>query len=83
MGAAPSPFPAGASAQPQPLYSVTQAMAALKRLRPVAYGEIPSPHAALAIRFLDAGHILVGDRRGEGRGRTLVFPAISASPRDR
>ena len=67
--------------QPQPLYSVTQAMAALKRLRPVAYGEILSPHAALAIRFLDAGHILgsaIVEVKGEGR--TLVFSGDLGQP---
>jgi metallo-beta-lactamase family protein len=43
---------------PQPLYTVTQAMAALKHLRPVDYGEQFSPHAAISVCFHDAGHIL-------------------------
>jgi metallo-beta-lactamase family protein len=43
---------------PQPLYTVTQAMAALKHLRPVGYGEQFSPHAAISVCFHDAGHIL-------------------------
>lgn len=67
--------------QSQPLYSVTQAMTALKRLRPVAYGETLSPHPALQVRFLDAGHILgsaIVEVKGEGR--TLVFSGDLGQP---
>lgn len=41
-----------------PLYSVTQAMASLQRLRPVEYGETFQPHPDLRVRYSDAGHIL-------------------------
>ncbi len=70
-----------ARVMPQPLYSVTQAMAVLKRLRPVAYGETFSPHPALQVRLLDAGHIL-GSAIVEvkGGGRTLVFSGDLGQP---
>jgi metallo-beta-lactamase family protein len=44
-------------AQP-PLYTVTQAMEALKHLRPVVYGEVFYPHPEARVCFHDAGHIL-------------------------
>ncbi|MDQ5917930.1 MAG: metallo-beta-lactamase family protein [Pseudomonadota bacterium] len=43
---------------PQPLYTVTQAMTALKHLRPAEYGETFSPHPDAEVCFHDAGHIL-------------------------
>lgn len=61
-------------AMPQPLYSVTQAMEALKHLRPVGYGETFSPHPSMKVHFLDAGHIL-GSAIIELKtaGKTFVF----------
>lgn len=64
-----------------PLYSVTQAMEALKHLRPLAYGELFSPHPEVQVRFLDAGHILgsaiIEIRAG---GRKLVFSGDLGQP---
>ncbi|MCP5268859.1 MAG: MBL fold metallo-hydrolase [Zoogloeaceae bacterium] len=66
---------------PQPLYSVTQAMKALKQLRPVAYGESFSPHPDTEVRFSDAGHIL-GSAIIEVRagGRKIVFSGDLGQP---
>lgn len=66
---------------PQPLYSVTQAMGALKHLRPVGYGETFSPHPSVHVRFLDAGHIL-GSAILEVKtgGRTIVFSGDIGQP---
>jgi len=47
----------GRGVQP-PLYSVIQAQACLKQLRTVEYGQVVHPGAGVAVRFLDAGHIL-------------------------
>ncbi|WP_126444219.1 MBL fold metallo-hydrolase RNA specificity domain-containing protein [Sulfuricystis multivorans] len=41
-----------------PLYTVEQAKSCLRRLRPVPYEQIFSPHASIECRFRDAGHIL-------------------------
>lgn len=41
-----------------PLYTVTQALATLRRLRRVDYGEDVRPHDKVRVRFRDAGHIL-------------------------
>ncbi|MFC5300720.1 MBL fold metallo-hydrolase RNA specificity domain-containing protein [Azospira restricta] len=66
---------------PQPLYSVTQALDALKHLRPVAYEEPFSPHPEVQVRFFDAGHILgsaiIEIRSG---GRRLVFSGDLGQP---
>jgi metallo-beta-lactamase family protein len=66
---------------PQPLYTVTQAMASLKQLRAVGYDEPFSPHPDIRVRFLDAGHILgsaiVEIRAG---GRRLVFSGDLGQP---
>lgn len=64
-----------------PLYSVTQAMASLKRLRPVAYGETFSPHPAVRCRFSDAGHIL-GSAIIEvwAAGKKIVFSGDLGQP---
>ncbi|MBW7902439.1 MAG: MBL fold metallo-hydrolase [Rhodocyclaceae bacterium] len=66
---------------PQPLYSVTQAMDALKHLRAVAYEESFSPHPDVQVRFFDAGHIL-GSAIIEIRvdGRRLVFSGDIGQP---
>lgn len=45
------------AAQP-PLYTVTQAQACLRQLRPAAYDEVFSPAAGVRCRLRDAGHIL-------------------------
>jgi len=41
-----------------PLYTVMQAQASLKRLRPVEYGDEVNPALGVRCRFRDAGHIL-------------------------
>ncbi|MBI1398089.1 MAG: MBL fold metallo-hydrolase [Betaproteobacteria bacterium] len=41
-----------------PLYTVTQAIEALKRLRKVEYDEDVQPHDKVRVRYRDAGHIL-------------------------
>ena len=65
----------------QPLYSVTQAEAALRHLRPVVYGEPFFPHPEVAVRFFDAGHIL-GSAIVEIRveGRRIVFSGDLGQP---
>ncbi|MGB4064775.1 MAG: MBL fold metallo-hydrolase [Azonexus sp.] len=63
---------------PAPLYSVAQALASLKLLRPVSYGQPEKTAENVSVIFRDAGHILgsaslevtVG---GEGKPRRLVF----------
>lgn len=64
-------------AQP-PLYTVVQAEASLKLLRPAPYGEPIRPAEAVSVRFHDAGHILGSSwlevtAGGEGRPRRMVF----------
>ena len=74
---------------PAPLYTVAQATATLKLLRPVAYG-VTTPllqkgGSSVGVRFHDAGHILgsawlevtVSD---EGRARRLVFSGDLGMP---
>ncbi|UCV27423.1 MBL fold metallo-hydrolase RNA specificity domain-containing protein [Ferribacterium limneticum] len=61
-----------------PLYSVEQAMASLKLLQPVNYGENLAPVETVSVRFHDAGHILGSawlevTVTGEGKQRRLVF----------
>ncbi len=61
-----------------PLYTVAQAMASLKQLRPVVYGQAEKLAGNVSVVYRDAGHILgsasleviVAD---EGRARHLVF----------
>ena len=70
---------------PAPLYTVAEALSALKLLRPVAYRETLAPAEAVKVCFHDAGHILgsawlevtVG---GEGRPRALVFSGDLGMP---
>lgn len=70
---------------PAPLYTVTQAQACLKQLKPVAYDETISALPGVRFRFRDAGHILgsaiielwVED---EGRERKLVFSGDLGQP---
>src|SRR5574343_85301 len=61
-----------------PLYSVEQAMASLKLLQSVNYGENLMPVETVSVRFHDAGHILGSawlevSVTGEGKPRRLVF----------
>lgn len=63
---------------PAPLYTVAQALSALKLLRPVAYREPIKPVENITVCFHDAGHILGSSWlavsvSGEGRPRRLVF----------
>lgn len=65
-------------AAPPPLYTVAQAEASLKLLRPASYGELIRPAEAVSVRFHDAGHILGSSWlevtvSGEGRPRKMVF----------
>ena len=68
-----------------PLYSVQQALAALKLLQPAGYGELLRPLPTVGVRFHDAGHILgsawlevtVSDG---GRARRLVFSGDLGQP---
>ena len=48
----------GANRSPGPLYTATQAEAALRLLQPIAYDQIVDLGHGLACRFRDAGHIL-------------------------
>ncbi len=61
-----------------PLYTVEQALASLKLLQPVSYGESLQPAESVSVRFHDAGHILGSawlevTVSGEGKPRRLVF----------
>ena len=61
-----------------PLYTVAQALASLKLLRPVHYGETLRPAESVSVLFHDAGHILGSawlevTVTGEGKPRRLVF----------
>ena len=63
---------------PAPLYTVAQALAALKLLQPVAYGRPEKMAENVSVVFHDAGHILGSASlevtvTGEGRPRRLVF----------
>jgi metallo-beta-lactamase family protein len=64
-------------AQP-PLYTVAQAEASLKLLRPAPYRQLIHPAETVAVNFHDAGHILGSSWievtvTGEGRPRKMVF----------
>ncbi|MFA4968615.1 MAG: MBL fold metallo-hydrolase [Sulfuritalea sp.] len=71
----------GASSKPglqPPLYTVAQAEASLKLLRPAPYRELIHPAGTVAVNFHDAGHILGSawlevTVSGEGRPRRMVF----------
>lgn len=75
----------GAWREMAPLYTVAQAEACLKRLRPTAYDYELKPARDLCCRFRDAGHIL-GSASIEvrisvaGRIRTLVFSGDLGQP---
>ena len=61
-----------------PLYTVIQAMSALKQLKPADYGQTIQPADKVQVCFHDAGHILGSawlevTVSGEGRPRKLVF----------
>lgn len=63
---------------PAPLYSVAQALACLKQLRPVDYGRAVQVAEPVSVVFRDAGHILGSASlevtvTGEGKPRRLVF----------
>lgn len=70
---------------PAPLYTVAQALAALRLLQPVDYGELLRPADGIGVRFRDAGHIL-GSASLEisvdtgGRPRKLVFSGDLGMP---
>ncbi len=70
---------------PAPLYTVAEAMSALKLLRPVAYHETFAPAEPVKVCFHDAGHILGSawlevTVNGEGRPRKLVFSGDLGMP---
>ncbi|PKO33345.1 MAG: MBL fold hydrolase [Betaproteobacteria bacterium HGW-Betaproteobacteria-7] len=70
---------------PAPLYSVEQALATLRLLRPVAYGEELRPADGVNVRFHDAGHILGSSWlevlvSGEGKPRRLIFSGDLGQP---
>lgn len=72
-------------AEQAPLYTVTQAREALRRLKGVAYDEEIRPHAQVRVKFRDAGHILgsaiLEVRVEEGGGGTkLVFSGDLGMP---
>lgn len=68
-----------------PLYTVAQALASLKLLQPVRYGELLKPADSVSVRFHDAGHILGSawlevTVNGEGKPRRLVFSGDLGMP---
>lgn len=68
-----------------PLYTVDQALSALKLLRPVAYGQPEKTAENVKVTFRDAGHILGSASlevvvTGEGRPRRLVFSGDLGMP---
>ena len=70
---------------PAPLYSVAQALDALKLLQPVAYRTPIKPLETVTVCFHDAGHILGSSWlevtvTGEGRPRKLVFSGDLGMP---
>ncbi len=75
----------GAGRESAPLYTVAQAQACLKQLRPVAYDQEVTPAKGIRCRFRDAGHIL-GSASIEARistgaqVRTLVFSGDLGQP---
>jgi metallo-beta-lactamase family protein len=63
---------------PAPLYTVAQALACLKQLQSVGYGQQFKVADSVSVRFHDAGHILGSASlevtvTGEGKPRRLVF----------
>lgn len=67
------------------LYTVAQAMSALKLLQPVAYREAFTPADEVSVCFHDAGHILGSawlevTVSGDGRPRKLVFSGDLGMP---
>jgi metallo-beta-lactamase family protein len=67
------------------LYSVAQALATLKLLRPVSYGEPEKTAKNVSVVFRDAGHILGSASlevtvSGEGKPRRLVFSGDLGMP---
>ena len=68
-----------------PLYTVMQALASLKRLRPVEYEEEVNPAPGIRCRFRDAGHILGSSiielwLKEAGKTRKLVFSGDLGQP---
>ena len=68
-----------------PLYTVAQAMSALKLLQPVAYREPFAPAEQVTVCFHDAGHILGSawlevTASGDGPSRKLVFSGDLGMP---
>lgn len=63
---------------PAPLYTVAQALACLKQLQPVGYGQMLKAADNVSVCFHDAGHILGSASlevtvTGDGKPRRLVF----------
>jgi metallo-beta-lactamase family protein len=79
MAVAPSPSARQGRARHQPpLYTVAQALASLKLLRPVQLRRLLKPAETVSVIFHDAGHILGSawlevTVAGEGKPRRLVF----------
>lgn len=74
-----------AHADSAPLYTVIQAQASLKRLRPVEYGDEVNPAPGVRCRFRDAGHILGSSMielwlEEAGKTRKLVFSGDLGQP---
>lgn len=75
----------GRSAAPAPLYTLAQAEASLRQLRPIDYDAFVEPAAGLRLRLRDAGHIL-GSAIVEawvssgGRAHKLVFSGDLGQP---
>lgn len=70
---------------PAPLYTVAEALSALKLLRPVAYRETLAAAEAVTVRFHDAGHILGSawlevTAGGAARPHRLVFSGDLGMP---
>ncbi len=68
-----------------PLYSVAQALASLKQLQSVAYGQTLQAADSVSVRFHDAGHILGSATlevivTGEGKPRRLLFSGDLGMP---
>ena len=70
---------------PAPLYTVAQAQAVLRQLRPIPYGERFRPAAGVELSFREAGHILGSaildlTLTTEGKPRRLVFSGDLGMP---
>ena len=70
---------------PAPLYTVAQAQATLRQLKPVTYGATLQAAPGIRVRFHDAGHILGSawlevTANDEGRARRLVFSGDLGMP---